>query len=285
MSRRSLVTASAQVEQPMAPAGLGPQTNWLSIRLVVSGVLARPHSLSVDGCWWVSRWQGGGRHSGERSGEDGAARTERRAAELGNSTHSVACSAGNWGVGGARRCRGSRHDDEEERWRTVATTAAAAMSLSSFGHLRPGVSHKGSGAAGLASWRALRLLYQTVNDNDLNGDDRCTRSTLSVHHVRNPSRDAPNPSEVPWTGGTRDWVGMEVRAASMWWWRGQTVGLWPSRLPAQPLGSCTRQTAPTGTRGVSVPAVNTLNQIKSNPRSARSKAPRWHRGGVIACAN
>ena len=51
----ALVTTSAQVEQPTELTVLGPLTNWLSIRLVVSGALARPHSLPVDGCWWVSR--------------------------------------------------------------------------------------------------------------------------------------------------------------------------------------------------------------------------------------
>ena len=50
-----LVTTSAQAEQTTELTVLGPRTNWLSIRLVVSGALARPHSLSVDGCWWVSR--------------------------------------------------------------------------------------------------------------------------------------------------------------------------------------------------------------------------------------
>ena len=48
-----------------------------------------------------------------------------------------------------------------------------SSSLSSFGHLRPGVSHKGvEGSRFGFSAGAARLLYQAVINIGLNGDDR-----------------------------------------------------------------------------------------------------------------
>ena len=49
-----------------------------------------------------------------------------------------------------------------------------SSSMSSFGHLRPGVSHKGVEGSrfGFSAAGAARLLYQAVINIDLKGDDR-----------------------------------------------------------------------------------------------------------------
>ena len=73
----------------------------------------------------------------------------------------------------------------------------ASSSLSSFGHLRPGVSHKGvEGSRFGFSAGAARLLYQAVINIDLKGDDRWHEVQLVLlasMYVRSPSRAAPIP--------------------------------------------------------------------------------------------
>ena len=55
----------------------------------------------------------------------------------------------------------------------MAAGGGDSSSLSSFGHLRPGVSHKGvEGSRFGFSAGAARLLYQAVINIDLKGDDR-----------------------------------------------------------------------------------------------------------------
>jgi len=127
-----------------------------------------------------------------------------------------------------------------------------SSSLSSFGHLRPGVSHKGvEGSRFGFSAGAARLLYQAVINIDLKGERRrpVARGTAGTlgHQVRNPSRVAPfqTPTagergererdliqEGPPGGGVRGlgWVG---RCARNQWGSidplrlEQWIGVWP----------------------------------------------------------
>ena len=166
-----------------------------------------------------------------------------------------------------------------------------SSSLSSFGHLRPGVSHKGvEGSRFGFSAGAARLLYQAVINIDLKGDDRWHEVRLvlvaTMGETRRGSHDSTPTSErereredqgrAPRRGGPGIGLGWKVCVTSLGLHRLCRVepraGVWPLAVQT----ACTNPGGFAQSKrlslapGVSVPAVN--NTFKSNQIRMRATA-------------